>query len=282
MAAREKAEYLSVPFSREEAMTQATLPMMGTFCWPELSTPDPMAARAFYGDLFGWSAREVPTSKGNYVILSVGAHEAAAVSAQNEEQRRHGVPPHWLSYVSVPDADAVAAAARQLGGQVLAGPFEVMEEGRMALLQDPTGAAFALWQARNHKGATAYQEPGALCWTELATRNAESAKAFYTQLLGWTAVPSKDPAMPYTEWALEDTHFGGMMEISDQWGPGWQDIPSHWMVYFMVQDVDERTARAAALGARVHVPPRDIPKVGRFAVLADLQGAVFAVFQGKL
>lgn len=263
-------------------MTQATLPMMGTFCWPELSTPDPMAARAFYGDLFGWSAREIPTAKGQYVILHLGAHEAAAVSAQNEEQRRHGLPPHWLSYIAVPDADAVASQAQQLGGRVLAGPFDVMEAGRMALLQDPAGATFALWQAGQHQGITAYQEAGALCWTELATRSAASAKAFYTQLLGWTAVPSKDPAMPYTEWTLEGTHFGGMMEISDQWGPGWQDIPSHWMVYFMVRDVDERAARAVALGGRIHVAPRDIPKVGRFAVLADPQGAVFAVFQGKL
>jgi len=262
-------------------MTQATLPAIGTFCWPELSTRDPQGARAFYGDLFGWNAREVPTSMGDYVILSVETREAGALCAQNEEQQKRGIPSHWLSYISVPNADAAAAKAKELGGQVLLGPFDVMEEGRMALVQDPTGATFALWQAKNHKGITAYQEPGALCWTELATKNAEAAAAFYTKLLGWTAMPPKDPAMPYTEWVLDGTHFGGMMEINDLWGPAWKDIPSHWMVYFQVKDVDDRAARATALGAKLRVPPRDIPQVGRFAVLEDPQGAVFSLFQGK-
>lgn len=219
---------------------------------------------------------------GDYVILSVETREAAALVAQGEEQRRQGIPPHWLSYISVPSADAAAAKARKLGGQVLMEPFDVGEEGRMALLQDPTGATFALWQAKQHKGITAYQESGALCWTELATKDAAAATAFYTQLFGWTAKAPTDPAMPYTEWVLEGTHFGGMMEINDQWGPAWKDIPSHWMVYFMVKDVDERTFRATTLGARVHVGPRDIPQVGRFAVLEDPQGAVFSLFHGKL
>ncbi|MFN7958451.1 MAG: VOC family protein [Holophagaceae bacterium] len=262
-------------------MTQATLPALGTFCWPELSTTDLEGARAFYGDLFGWKAREVPTAMGNYVILSVEAREAAAFCAQGEDQRNMGIPPHWLSYISVSDADAAVSKAKELGGQLLMGPFDVMEEGRMALLQDPTGATFALWQARNHKGITAYQEPGALCWTELATQDAKAAAAFYTKLLGWTAVPPKDPAMPYTEWTLEGAPFGGMMEISEYWGPAWREIPSHWMVYFQVKDVDDRAARATALGANTRVPPQDIPGVGRFAVLEDPQGAVFSIFQGK-
>ena len=263
-------------------MTQATLPALGSFCWPELSTRDVQGACSFYGDLFGWNAREIPTAMGNYVILGPETREAAALAAQKDEQRRQGIPSHWLSYISVPDADATAAKAKGLGGQVLMEPFDVMEEGRMALIQDPTGATFALWQAKNHKGITAYQEPGALCWTELATTNSEGATAFYTQLFGWTAMPSQDPAMPYTEWMIDGTHFGGMMEINDQLGPTWKDIPSHWMVYFMVKDVDERTTRAATLGAKVHVAPRDIPQTGRFAVLEDPQGAMFSLFQGKI
>ena len=262
-------------------MAQATLPAIGTFCWPELSTRDLGAAKSFYGDLFGWQPNEVASSMGNYVILSAGDRQAAGLCAQSEEQRQQGIPPNWLSYVSVPDADAAAAKAKELGGRVLHGPFDVMEEGRMAVIQDPTGAVFALWQARNHKGVGAYLEPGALCWTELATRDAKAAQAFYTRLFGWTAQAPADPAMPYFEWVLDGAHFGGMMEITEHRGPGWKDIPSHWLVYFMVRDVDERTARAQALGATVHLAPRDIPDVGRFSVLADPQGAVFALFQGK-
>lgn len=263
-------------------MAQATLPAIGTFCWPELSTTNVKAAQAFYGDLLNWRPNEMPTPMGSYIIFNSGERQAAGLCAQHEEQRKHGVPPHWLSYVSVANTDATTAKAKELGGQILMGPFDVMEEGRMAVILDPAGAAFALWQAKNAKGGPAYGEPGALCWTELATKNAKVAESFYTRLFGWTAQPPSDPAMPYFEWVLEGHHFGGMMEISEQWGPAWKEIPSHWMVYFMVEDVDERTARAQAMGATVRVPPRDIPKVGRFAVLADPQGAAFSLFQGKL
>jgi predicted enzyme related to lactoylglutathione lyase len=263
-------------------MAQATLPVTGTFCWPELSTTDLKAAQAFYGDLLDWRTSEFSTPVGSYIIFTSDERQAAGLCAQNEEQRKHGVPPNWLSYVSVASADASAAKAKELGAQILTGPFDVMEEGRMAVLQDPGGAVFALWQPKNHKGASAYGEPGALCWTELATKDAKAAQSFYTRLFGWTAKPPSDPAMPYFEWVHEGAHFGGMMEISEHWGPGWKEIPSHWMVYFMVKDVDERTARAQALGATVRVPPSDIPKVGRFAVLADPQGAVFSLFQGQL
>ena len=263
-------------------MTQATLPAIGTFCWPELATRDLKAAQAFYGELLGWRPSEVPTSMGSYVIFSIGERQTAGLCAQSEEQRQQGIPSNWLSYVSVSSADATVAKAGELGAQILVEPFDVMEEGRMALIQDPSGATFALWQAKHHKGVTAYLENNALCWTELATTNAKEAQSFYTRLFGWTAKPSTDPAMPYFEWVLEGVHFGGMMEINEEWGPVWKEIPSHWMVYFMVKDVDERTARAKALGARIRVSPRDIPKVGRFAVIEDPQGAVFSLFQGKL
>jgi predicted enzyme related to lactoylglutathione lyase len=263
-------------------MAQVTLPAIGTFCWPELATRDLKAAQAFYGDLLGWRANEVPTAMGSYVIFSSGDRQAAGLCAQSDEQRQRGIPSNWLSYVSVSNADVTAAKAKELGAQILMGPFDVMEEGRMALIQDPAGAIFALWQAKNHKGVTAYMEAAALCWTELATTSAKAAQAFYSTLFGWTAQPSSDPAMPYFEWVLDGTHFGGMMEINDQWGAAWKDIPSHWMVYFMVKDVDERTSRATALGAKIRVSPRDIPKVGRFAVIEDPQGAVFSLFQGKL
>jgi predicted enzyme related to lactoylglutathione lyase len=219
--------------------------------------------------------------RSDYVILEREGREAAALCAQGEEQRQQGIPPHWLSYVSVKDADAASAKAKELGGRLLMGPFDVMEAGRMALLQDPAGAVFALWQARNHTGIAAYREPDALCWTELATTDATKAGPFYTRLFGWILKPSANPAMPYSEWILGGEPFGGMMEISEHWGPTWKEIPSHWMVYFGVEDVDERAAKAVALGATLCVPPQDIPDVGRFAVINDPQGAVFSIFQAK-
>lgn len=263
-------------------MAQATLPAIGTFCWPELATRDLKAAQAFYGDLLGWRANEISSAMGNYVICSSGDRQTAGLCAQSDEQRQQGIPSNWLSYISVANADSTVAKAKGLGAQILMEPCDVMEEGRMALIQDPAGATFALWQAKNHKGVGAYLEPNALCWTELATTNAKEAQSFYTHLFGWTVQPSSDPTMPYFEWVLDGAHFGGMMEINEQWGPSWKQIPSHWMVYFMVKDVDERTARAEALGATILVSPRDIPKVGRFAVIEDPQGAVFSLFQGKL
>jgi hypothetical protein len=154
-----------------------------------------------------------------------------------------------------------------------------MDVGRMAVVMDPTGAIVQLWEPKKHIGAGILNEPGALCWSELTTRDTDAAEAFYTGLFGWTpkhSAPSAATASDYTEFSNQGHTGVGMMAMRPDMPAG---MPSYWMPYFQVADCDGSTAKAKELGARVMVPPQDIPSTGRFAILQDPQGAMFAVFK---
>jgi predicted enzyme related to lactoylglutathione lyase len=185
-----------------------------------------------------------------------------------------GVPPHWMVYFTVLDATQSAAQAKELGGKIVAGPLDAHDIGCMTVIEDPTGAKFAVWQPLRHIGAKIVNEIGTPFWPELATRDTRKAQGFYTKLLGWGAKKSPVP-MPYTEWQLGGQSIGGMMEMDGKWG----DAPPHWMIYIMVADCDAVAAKAAQIGGSICVPPTDIPKAGRFAVLDDPQGAYFSIIQ---
>lgn len=248
----------------------------GTFCWPELATTDQKGAVAFYRSLFGWGVNEQPVGPTEtYSMFELRGKPIGAASTLRSEQRQHGVPPHWGSYVSVASADDAVKRVQELGGTVLAPAFDVMDVGRMAVLQDPTGAVFMVWQPKKHYGAAILREPGALCWTELATRDTKAAEHFYTKLFGWTSKTGSDGSMEYTEFSVQGTPSAGMMAMTPQMG----SAPPHWTPYFAVTDCDATADKAKQLGGRAYVPPTDIPKVGRFAVLADPQGAVFSVIK---
>ena len=244
----------------------------GTFCWPELATTDQKGGVAFYRALFGWEVIEQPIGPTEiYSMFTLRGLEAAAASTMQPDERQHGVPPHWNAYVSVASADESAKRAQELGGKVLAPAFDVMDAGRMAVLQDPTGAVISVWQPKRHIGAKILREPGALGWTELLTNDTATAEKFYTQLFGWKAKVSPE----YTEFSVGATPDAGMMKIDDKMG----NVPPNWLPYFQVNDCDASAATAAASGGRVNVPPADIPNVGRFAVLGDPQGATFAIIK---
>ena len=252
-------------------------PVAGTFCWSEVDTTDQRAAVKFYGTLFGWSVDELPMGPGEiYAMFQLRAREVAAATTMRPEQRQQGIPPHWNSYVAVESADAAADRASQLGGRVLAPPFDVFEAGRATVLQDPCGAVVHAWQAKNRIGARVLNEPGAVCWTELMTTDAGAAQRFYTSLFEWTADTSDmGKGVFYTQFMNKGAAVGGMMQISADMGP----IPPHWRPYFQVEDCDQTTTRATGLGSQVQVPPTDIPSVGRFSILADPQGAAFALLR---
>lgn len=249
----------------------------GTFCWPELSTTDQKGAVTFYRALFGWDVEDQPIGPTEtYSMFKKGGKYVGAAYTQRPEEK--GIPPHWGSYVTVASADEAVKRAQSLGANVFAPPFDVMESGRMAVLQDPTGAVFHVWQANKHIGAEVLGEPGTLCWTELATRDMKAAEQFYASLFGWTLKRSKggaDGAMEYTELANNGTQMGGIMPISPQMG----DMPPVWTPYFMTSDVDATASKAKELGARIHMGPTDIPNVGRFAVVGDPQGGTFNIFK---
>ena len=257
-------------------MAEFTVHAPGTFCWPELSTTDQKGGSAFYCGLFGWDANDQrigPTE--TYTMFKMRGLDVAAGSTQRAQERELGVPPHWNAYVSVANADDTAKRAQELGGTVLVAPFDVMDAGRMAVLQDPAGAVISIWQAGRHIGAKILREPGALGWTELSTRDTAASEKFYTRLFGWEAKRSGSGGQEYTEFKVGAQPDAGMIAMD----PAWGNAPPNWMPYFQVEDCDQSVAKAQQLGGRVYVPPTDIPNVGRFAMLADPQGAMFSVIK---
>ncbi len=241
----------------------------GQFCWVELATTDAKAARAFYTGLFGWTVKEMPMGdQGTYYIFQKGGRDAAAMYEQGPDERGQGVPPHWNNYIAVENADAAAAKAKSLGGTVVAGPFDVMDAGRMATVMDPQHAVFAVWQAGRSIGATVVNEPGAVGWNELYTPEIENSRKFYASLFGWTYKISPE----YTEAKMETRSFAGMMQLT----PKMSGMPPSWMPYFVVAGTDDIVKKVQSGGGQVYVPAQDTPNVGRFAVVADAQGAAFA------
>ncbi len=248
---------------------------MRTFCWCELGTSDPAAAKSFYDDLFGWTyADEDMGPMGTYTKVLLGGEELGGLYELAGPFA--GLPPHWMFHVSIEDVDAAAARVPELGGQVVMPPMDIPDVGRMAIVEDPTGAKLSLFQPGGHCGTTLDpMTPGAFGWVELQTRDAARAQAFYTELLGWEAKADQG-AQPYTEWNLPGgTPFGGMIQMDERW----HGAPSNWLGYVMVEDCDATFAKAKELGSQPYMPPTDIEKVGRFAVVADPQGAVFSFIQ---
>jgi len=242
----------------------------GSFCWAELATNDTAAAKEFYSQMFGWTPVDMPMPEGVYTLFQYEGNDAAAVYAARPE-----IPVHWGVYFSVESADDSAAKIGPAGGRVIAGPFDAHDVGRMAVVQDPQGATFSLWQAKKSIGATHGGPLSQVSWPELVTADPAGAAAFYTSIFGWKTKPETGVAeAQYTEWVNAGQSIGGLMPMK---GAEWQGVPPHWGIYVSVADCDERAARAQQLGAKICVPPMDIPNVGRFAVINDAQGATFSI-----
>jgi uncharacterized protein len=257
-------------------MTEVNKHAPGTFSWVELGTTDAAGAKKFYSGLFGWEIDDVPMGEGRvYTMLKLRGKEVAALYVQDEQQRSQGVPAHWLSYVTVASADDSAAQARSHGGKVLMEPFDVMDVGRMAVVQDPTGATLALWEAGRHIGARLVGEPGTLAWSELATNDTEKAGQFYTNLFGWGLQVQQTGPVPYTTFTRGDRPGAGMLPMTEEWG----DMPPNWMTYFGVADCNASVEKAKSLGGNIMVPVTKAPGVGHFAVIQDPQGAVFSIIK---
>jgi uncharacterized protein len=243
----------------------------GTPMWIDLSSPDPEASANFYGKLFGWTRSAIPDpDAGGYGMFLLNGKQVAGVGPITNE----GQPPAWLTYVATEDAAATTEKAKQAGGKVLMEPMEVMNAGSMAVLADPTGAVFGLWQPKEHKGAQVVNEPGTFSWNELNTRNIEATKSFYESVFGWKP-HTHEGQMPYTEWQLEGKSIAGGMDM-DNVPMIPKEVPPHWLTYFTVEDCDATVAAAKESGGKVNAEPMDIDQ-GRFSVLSDPHGAVFAV-----
>jgi uncharacterized protein len=268
-------------------MEQSDRYIPGVPCWVDTTQPDPKAATGFYGDLFGWEVEDVspPDAPGSYFVGRLNGGDVAGVGDPQDGPREA----IWNTYIWVDDADATAAKVRDAGGSVLSEPTDVRDLGRLAVVADPAGAAFCLWQPVQHRGATVVNEHGSVNFNDLHTRDLEEAQAFYGAVFGWDLLSfGADGGM----WAM--TAYGDFLEQRD---PGLRermadvgaperfedvvasvrlmpDVPPHWGVTFAVDDADAIAARATELGGRVEVPPFDAPWV-RMTVISDPQGATF-------
>ncbi|MEA2297386.1 MAG: uncharacterized protein QOF77_322 [Solirubrobacteraceae bacterium] len=246
----------------------------GTFSWTDLATTDQEGAKAFYAALFGWEAEDMPVGEGTvYSMMRRDGKNVAAIAPQPQQQRDAGVPPLWQSYVSVESADATADLVKEHGGTVHAGPFDVLEAGRMAVIQDPHGAFFMIWEAGRHFGAALVNAPGALAWNELSTPDFDAAATFYGAVFGWTTTAFEGSPDPYRVIMNGERSNGGMRPQSSS------GAPPHWLVYFGVENLDAALEQVEQLGGTRHAGPIDIG-VARIAVVADPQGATFAIYDG--
>ena len=245
----------------------------GTFCWAELGTDDPEGVAAFYVGLFGWEAVDLE-------LAGSGAATTFRLLGRNVcELHRHDPrqgPPGWLCYVSVDDVDEVAGRAHNAGATIVREPLNVYAAARTAVLEDPTGARFGLWEPRAHIGATLVNDPGAMCLNQLNTSDPDRAASFYAEVFGWRIQSVGTDDQPY--WGIFNGPGlnGGMMPLPPRAG-----ARSHWLVYFATADIDGTAARIPELGGRLTVPPVDVPN-GRISVATDPDGAVFALYAGTL
>jgi predicted enzyme related to lactoylglutathione lyase len=211
-----------------------------------------------------------------YTQFRHGGKTVAALYAMSDETKASGQPPAWLSYLAVESVDDIAKSAASLGANVMAEPMDVMEVGRMSIVQDPVGAVVGLWEAKLHIGAEKVNEVGSMAWNELLTRDTSGAEKFYTELFGWnTRVdPIGDGTGSYTTFRRGDAAVGGMFEMNENIPA---QVPPHWNLYFEVPNCDATVARAQELGGQALMGVHEMEGVGRFATLQDPQGATFSV-----
>lgn len=257
-------------------MSKVTAYPPGTFCWIDLTTNELDKAKAFYSKLFRWQGEDMPAGNGmTYTMMRLNGDDVAGMGPQMPGAPA-GTPATWNSYISVDNMDTMVAKAKSLGANVLHEPMDVMEAGRHAVLADPEGAIFMLWQGKQHIGAKVVNEPGSLVWNELYVNNLENAKYFYTKLFGWTLDIRKMPdGRDYTMFQNNGRAVGAVMQIT----PDMKQMPSMWTVYFAVANIDESLKMVEQIGGKKDFGPISIPDTGSFAMIEDTVGAHCFIMQ---
>jgi predicted enzyme related to lactoylglutathione lyase len=254
-------------------MTQSTVSLANRPAWIELSTADAEAARAFYARLFGWEIDVADDPQyGGYGIARIGEASTAGIGPKQSPD----APTVWGLYIGTDDVNALTETVKSAGGTILAEPFDVGDQGRMAVFADPTGAVISAWQAAGMRNWASHR-PNAFGWAEVNARGVDQAIPFYERVFGWTSktTPGDGDAPDYTEFQIDGHSIAGALELNPQMPAG---VPSYWAVYFDVEDVDDAYQRALAAGGQEMLPPQDFPG-GRFAFVTDPQGASFGLLK---
>lgn len=251
-------------------------PRVGSFCWLELGTTNRSAAKDFYTKLLGWTANDMPMGpEMTYTIFKNGDGDAGGAYDLMKDQIDAHVPPHWMPYIRVDSVDSSFAKAMELGATQVVPPTDIPNVGRFALFQDPTGAHLSIFQLGQHRGISGFGNVGSLCWADLNTPDPEKASKFYSALFGWTFETGKDGYRHIVNGTSHENMIGGIPPQMHA-PPG---TPAHWMSYFHVADTKATAEKAAGMGASTLMPAQLMQDVGTLAVLADPQGAVFALYQ---
>jgi predicted enzyme related to lactoylglutathione lyase len=256
-------------------MPEMTKHEEGAFSYADLQTSDLDSATTFYTDLFGWHTDDQPMSEDPadiYRQFTKNGKIVCAASKQRPEQAAAGVPSTWNVYFTVDDVDLKAKEAEAAGGTVHAPPFDVFDAGRMAVISDPTGAFFCLWQPKESIGAYVMHEANTLDWAESGSTDVAKARDFYKQILGWTHEDMEMGEGPvYTLFSSGDDNVAGMMPS--------QMPMSYWSMYFQVDDCKGMTAKAKSLGAQTMMENMEAEGVGTISICTDLQGAMFGMIE---
>ena len=246
----------------------------GEFCWTELGTPNPAGAKKFYRSLFGWKFTDYPMGGGfKYSIAGLRGKDVCGLYPMMPARKGTKAAPYWLPYVSVKSVDAMVKKATAAGAKVVTKPMDVMEQGRSAVLRDPTGAVFAFWQARAHGGAAASGDVGTVGWHDLNTRKPEAAAKFYTKAIGWKMERQSYSGNAYYLMKVGKESIGGI------WPESMKKLPPCWITYWQVENCAKATARVRRLGGRVLMGPITVPEMVHFAIARDPYGAVFAIME---
>jgi predicted enzyme related to lactoylglutathione lyase len=251
-------------------MADSTIPVVNKPVWIDLASSDPAASRAFYARVFGWTVEVNPDPQyGGYALAKIDGRDVAGIGPAQAP----GAPTAWSIYVGTTDTDALAEKVRAAGGSVVMPPFDIGDQGRTAVFQDPSGAFICGWQA-SAMGGFGSDGSNTFAWAELSARGIDRAIPFYAAVFGWDATEREMPGgPPYVMFQLGGEDVAGGMEMSPM-VPA--EVPSFWMVYFGVDDVDASFKTALEAGAREMMPPTAFPG-GRFAILGDPQGGVFGL-----
>ncbi|MFH8609316.1 VOC family protein [Streptomyces sp. NPDC018029] len=258
----------------------------GVPCWVDAMLPDVEGGKRFYGELFGWTfGQGGGPEHGRHAEAYSDGLPVAALAPKADGR----MPTVWTVYMATPDAAALAERVRDAGGSVITEPRPAGAAGTMALVADPEGAVFGLWQPGTHHGFGKRQQPGSYCWAEVYSRNKDLVDPFYERVFGYGGFDLDLDGEDFRTWSPAgaepgpDTAIGGRSLIPAAAGPGARlripdEMPAHFLVYFNVDDADATAAAVTRLGGRVQAPPHDTP-YGRIAVFTDNQGATFAVLQ---
>jgi predicted enzyme related to lactoylglutathione lyase len=251
----------------------------GRFVWHELMTTDIEAAKKFYQKVIGWGTQKWDAKNDvtppEYTMWTAGEQPVGGLMLLPEEAKAMGAPPHWMSYMSVPDVDATVRKAKSLGANVYVEPETVPEVGRFSVMSDPDGAVFAVMTPDGPYQPESDPELLGFSWHELFSKDWRNADEFYTELFGWK--PTQDMDMgpelgTYHMFGRDRFTYGGMMTK-----PANMQAPPSWLHYVLVDSADEAAERAVKAGGKILNGPMDVPVDDRVAVLLDPQGAAFAV-----